>query len=409
METIPGIRSFCIGIWITVGSRNESVQKNGISHFLEHMFFRGTRTRSSKDIAIEIDSLGGELNAFTTRECTTFYSKVLDQHIPAAIELLTDILTHSTLEQEDIIREKEIILEEIRSVYDTPDDYIHELLSKAIWGEKGLGQCVLGTPETVSSFSQEDLLNHIKHYYKADNIIVAIAGNFDPDKVESLLNKGIGKAETDTQRTCFTPQPFQKGITILPRDLSEVHLCLGFKSLPLSHEKRYALYLLNSIVGSGMSSRLFQEIREKRGLAYSIYSYLSSYYDTGYLGVYVGTAKEKALTVIELILKELSLVKEGISAVELHKAQEQLKGNLILALESSTSRMSHIARQEIYFETYFSTTDIIKAIEAVTVGDVIDLANEILDGHHLAVSALGPLDEHELSSPLIDKRVSTFL
>jgi predicted Zn-dependent peptidase len=393
METVDGVRSACIGIWVKVGSRNESASNNGISHFLEHMFFRGTPNRTSKEIAMSIDSLGGELNAFTTRECTTFYAKTLDEHLEIAVELLADIFNHSLLEQEDIQKEKNIIIEEVKGLEDTPEDYIHELFNNTIWGDSPLGFSILGPIDTLVAFSRENLIEFIDAHYYADNIVISVAGHFEPEKMLRILNSSMGSVKNRLNPPKYSPAPpFMSAPLIHYRELQEVHICQGYNALPAGHEKRYCLYLLNAIVGSGMSSRLFQEIREKQGLAYTVYSFLLSYFDAGVFAVYAATSKENAGKVIELIGNELSLVKNDITAPELQRAKEQLKGNLILGMESTTSRMGHNARQEIYLQRHDTPADIIADIEKVTLDEILEMAETLFNHEQSALTTLGPLE-----------------
>ncbi len=391
MEQLKNFRSVILGIWVKVGSRNETRDKNGISHFLEHMFFKGTKKRTATDISIDIDSLGGDLNAFTSRENTAFYVKVLDEYIDKGIELLSDIFLHSTFPQEEIEKEKGVIKEEIKLVEDTPDDYIHDLFSRTVWGDAGLGQPVLGRRETIKTFTHEDLISHVRKYYGTSDTVVACAGNFEPDHVMNLLSHHLGGLRRGSEPELFSPPSFKSEIAVYPKDLSEVHICFGVEGLPYASEDRYAIAILNSIVGSSVSSRLFQEIREKKGYAYSIYSFVSSYLDTGFWAVYAGTGRKKALTVTELIIKEMKGLYETISDVELKRAKDQLKGNLVLGLESTSSRMQSIARQEIYYGRYFSQKEIMKEVEAVTLDQARSLARRLINDGKMSLTVLGPV------------------
>ncbi|MEW6738503.1 MAG: pitrilysin family protein [Nitrospirota bacterium] len=391
MEQLKNYRSVILGIWVKVGSRNEIRDKNGISHFLEHMFFKGTKKRTPTDISIDIDSLGGDLNAFTSRENTAFYVKVLDEYIDKGIELLSDIFLHSTFPQEEIEKEKGVIKEEIKLVEDTPDDYIHDLFSRTVWGDAGLGQPVLGRRETIKTFTHEDLISHVRKYYGTSDTVVACAGNFEPDHVMNLLSHHLGGLRRGSEPELFSPPSFKSEIAVYPKDLSEAHICFGVEGLPYASEDRYAIAILNSIVGSSVSSRLFQEIREKKGYAYSIYSFVSSYLDTGFWAVYAGTGRKKALTVTELIIKEMKGLYETISDVELKRAKDQLKGNLVLGLESTSSRMQSIARQEIYYGRYFSQKEIMKEVEAVTLGQIKDLSKRLINDGKMSLTVLGPV------------------
>lgn len=395
-EQIENVRSVTLGVWVKVGSRYERPEKNGVSHFLEHMFFKGTKKRSAADISIDIDSVGGDLNAFTSREGTTFYVKVLDEHIDRGIDLLSDIFLHSTFPEEDIEKEKRVIKEEIKMVEDTPDDYIHDLFYETIWGAEGLGQPVLGKRETIKSFEREDLAAHIRKYYGTKDTVIACAGNFKPDKLLHTLNHTFGGLRRGSEPEKGKTPEFRNRSSAHSKDLSEAHVCIGVEGIPQAHDDRYAMYLINAILGAGVSSRLFQEIREKRGLAYSIYSFVSSYLDTGILGVYAGASKKRVVEVIELIVKEMKGLKDSVTEVELQRAKDQIKGNLILALESTNSRMQNIARQEIYFGRYFSSEEIIRDVDAVRIGQVRDVLERLVRKDSIAITALGPVTEKDI-------------
>lgn len=398
MEQLKNFRSVIVGIWVKVGSRNETPDKNGISHFLEHMFFKGTKKRSATDIATDIDSLGGDLNAFTSRENTVFYVKVLDEYMEKGIELLSDIFLHSTFAEDEIEKEKGVIKEEIKLVEDTPDDHIHDLFSQTVWGDTGLGQPVLGRRETIKSFTREDLFSHVKKYYGTSDTVVSCAGNLNTDAVLDILNRHLGSLRRGSEPELFSPPSFKTKIVVVPKDLSETHICLGVEALPFASEDRYAISVLNTILGSSVSSRLFQEIREKKGFAYSIYSFLSSYVDTGFWAVYAGTGRKKALVVTELIIKEMKELASSITDVELRRAKDQLKGNIVLGLESTSSRMQSIARQEIYFGRNFSQNEIMKSIEAVTLDQIKDLSHRLVREDNMCLTALGRVKEEEFKN-----------
>lgn len=391
MEQLKNYRSVILGIWIKVGSRNEIPGKNGISHFLEHMFFKGTKKRTPTAISIDIDSLGGDLNAFTSRENTAFYVKVLDEYIDKGIELLSDIFLHSVFSEGEIEKEKGVIKEEIKLVEDTPDDYIHDLFSKTVWGDTGLGMPVLGKRETIKTFSREDLISHVRKYYGTADTVVACAGNFEPDHIINMLNHYLGDLRRGSEPELFSPPSFNSAVTVQAKDLSEAHICLGVKGIPYKSEDRYAIAILNSIVGGSVSSRLFQEIRENKGYAYSIYSFVSSYVDTGFWAVYAGTGRKKAVTVTELIVKEMKELYTTLSDVELKRAQDQLKGNMVLGLESTSSRMQSIARQEIFYNRYFSHKELMKEIESVTLEQIRSLAYRLINKGKMSLTVLGPV------------------
>ncbi|MEJ2181970.1 MAG: pitrilysin family protein [Nitrospirota bacterium] len=396
MEQIRNVRSVALGIWVQVGSRHEPRERNGISHFLEHMFFKGTEKRTALDIAVDMDSLGGELNAFTSKESTTFYVKVLDEYLGRGVELLGDIFLGSTFPEEEIEREKSVVGEEIKMVEDTPDDYVHDLFNRSVWGEDGLGQAVLGTRDTVGGFSRENILEHIKNSYGTGNIVVACAGHFDEDALMENLNRaldgiGLGPKPQTGALPVFRPRE-----SVHEKDLSEVHICMGVKALPQPSEERYHLLLLNTILGGGVSSRLFQEIREKRGLAYSVYSFLSMYGDTGLWGVYAGTGEEHAQEVVEHTAREFRSLAQTVTKQELERAKAQVKGNLILGLESTSRRMQNIAIQQIYYGRYYSPGEILKKIDAVTLEEVRHLAGRLASDGEVALTVLGPVEQGSL-------------
>jgi predicted Zn-dependent peptidase len=400
MEPLRNMRSVAVGIWVKVGSRNETLDKNGISHFLEHMFFKGTHKRTAKDIAIEIDSLGGELNAFTSKESTTFYVKILDEYIEKGVELLSDIFLHSTFPEEDIEKEKRIIKEEIKMVEDTPDDYVHDLFNQAIWGNTGLGQSVLGRRETVKSFIRDDLISHIKSYYGTTDVIVACAGNFEPESLLAILNKNLGSLRRGSEPEKDIPPLFNGTVRVFHKELSEAHVCMGVEGIPQASEERYSISVLNTIFGAGVSSRLFQEIREKRGLAYSIYSFVSSYIDTGIWGIYAGVSRKRVPELVELILKEINSLKDTLTEVELERAKNHLKGNIILGLESTGSRMNNIARQEIYYGRYYSPKEVMKEIDLIKLSQIRDLAERLVKKEGFSITVYGPVYERDLKSIL---------
>ncbi|HEC98469.1 MAG TPA: insulinase family protein [Nitrospirae bacterium] len=391
MERIKGVRSVCLGIWVKVGSRYETSQTNGISHFLEHMLFKGTNSRSQKEIAVEIDSLGGDLNAYTSKETTTFYIKLLDDYLERGIDLLMDIFLHSRLPEDEIEKEKGIVIEEIKMVEDTPDDYIHDLFSEYVWNREGIGLGILGTKKTVMSFTKKDLVEHIKKHYTINNIVISCAGNIEHEEVLKGLNSSIGTISNNSQPHPYSKQRFHHGTKVVSKDCAEVHLCIGTEGIAQGSPERYAMLLMNTVIGAGVSSRLFQEIREQRGLAYSVYSYTSSYHDSGLFGVYVGTGRKKYQQVIDIIKEELVTFKDTVSEDELTRAKKQLKGNLVLALESTSGRMNNLARQEIYYGKHISPSEIIKAIDGVRFSEVRELSDRLFTDRKFALTVLGPV------------------
>ena len=396
METAREVHSVCIGIWVKVGSRDESPEKSGISHFLEHMFFKGTGNRSAEDIAMEIDSLGGELNAFTSSEYTVFYIKVLDEYTDQAVELLSDIFMNSTFPAEDLEKEKNVVNEEINMVEDNPSDYVHELFNRNIWGEEGLGQSVLGKRETLNALTREDLLDHVDKNYGAEDIVIACSGNFRENELIGYLNDTFGRIKkSGAQRTVLLPE-YSSSRHIVSKDLSETHICLGLKGIPYNSEERYSLHLLNTVLGSGFSSRLFQNVREKRGLVYSIYSYHVSYFDAGLWSVYAGADRKNANEVINITINEMRNLSSSITAEELQRSKAQLKGNLILALESTSNKMTNIAKQEIYYGKYFSPKEILKMVESITLEELKELSSRLIEDKPFALTTYGPVKENDL-------------
>lgn len=400
METFKNVRSVSVGIWVKVGSRYEISDKNGISHFLEHMFFKGTKKRTTKDIAVEIDSIGGDLNAFTSRENTSFYVKVIDEYLEKGIDLLSDIFINSIFKEEEIEKEKKIIKEELKMVEDTPEDYIYDLFNQTVWGQDGLGQSILGRRETIASFTRDDILSHIRRYYGTKDIVISCAGNFAPESLIKMFNRRFGGLRRGSEPKLGLLPDFRQDVKVFSKELSEAHICIGVPSLSQTSKERYALFVLNTILGGGVSSRLFQEIRENRGLAYSVYSFTASYLDTGVLGVYAGVSKKKIRKVADLIIAEMVKLKDTLTDTELERAKQHLKGNLILALESTSSRMNNIARQEIYFGRYISPDEIMRSIDMVKIKQIIELADRLFRKELFSITAFGDLQKNVLDGVL---------
>jgi predicted Zn-dependent peptidase len=396
MESANEVHSVCVGIWVKIGSRFEGPDKNGISHFIEHMFFKGTRSRTARDIATDIDSIGGEINALTSTEYTLYYIKVLNEYIDQALSLLTDIFLESTFPEADLEKEKNIVWEEIKMVEDNPSDYVHELFGRNVWGEAGLGQSILGTGDTISSFTRDDLIHYRENYYSADNIIVSCSGNFSETSLLDHLNSTLGRLKKTGIRKHDMPPGFSGTTNITTKDLSEAHICLGLKGLPYSSNERYTMHLLNTILGSGISSRLFQNIREQRGLVYSIYSYHLAYFDAGLWSVYAGTDKKHVSEVVNIAVDEIKNLSSSITGDELQRAKAQLKGNLILALESTSNKMTNLAKQEIYYGTYYPPGDVIKMVETVTLENVKSLAQKLVGESPFAFTVYGPVHKDDL-------------
>jgi predicted Zn-dependent peptidase len=390
-ETMPHVRSVAIGVWLTRGSRHESDARSGIAHFVEHMLFKGSETRSAEDIAQAIDSIGGQLDAFTSKEYAGYYIKVLDEHLPLAVDLLSDVVLHPRLADEDIDREKKVILEEIKMVEDTPDDLVHEIFTESYWAGHPLGRPILGTRQTVEAFTREALLGYFRDAYIAPNLIVSAAGNFEHDELRALVEKAFkGVGSTGSQVNGGGPGAVPV-VIVREKDLEQSHICLGTPGYPQSHDDRYTSYVLNTVLGGSMSSRLFQNIREKRGLAYAVFSGLSAYRDAGMLTVYAGCAAETVGEVVDLVVEEMREMKQApLGEAELRRAKDHLKGSLMLGLESTSSRMSHLARQDIYFDRPFTLDETLEGIEAVTSDDVRRVAGHLFSNGSLGVTVLGP-------------------
>lgn len=401
-ETMPGVPSVTVGIWVENGSRFESEQQSGISHFLEHLFFKGTKRRSAAAIAEEIDAVGGVLNAFTGKEYTCYYAKVLAEHLPLAIDLLSDIFRHSRFDPEEIDRERAVVLQEISQTEDTPDDYVHDLFNLNYWPGHPLGFPICGRAETVGRFGQKDLLDFLAARYQPNRIIVAAAGNLTHQKLVEWVEREFGDLAGITSGAVGTPPMAARGVFPFDKALEQVHICLGTKGIAQGAPERYAAYLLSTALGGGMSSRLFQEVRERRGRAYSVYSFLASYRDTGYLGIYAGTSAEWVEEVVTVIGAEMrKLVADGLRPEELARVKNQLKGNMLLGLESSDSRMNRVAKNEIYFGYDIAPSEVAARIDATANDEIIALAQRLLRPDQMALALLGDLKGRRIDPAIL--------
>lgn len=399
-EEMPDVESSTIGIWVNTGSRNETGRLSGVSHFIEHLLFKGTDRRTALDISKEIESVGGVLNAFTSREYTCFYVKVLNKDLPLAIDLLSDIFLNSKFDRKEMEKEKLVVLQEIKMVEDTPDDIIHDLFAERFWRDHPLGWSILGSSETVKSMQRADVTGYFRSHYHTQSVFVTAAGGLNHRRVAGLLNKTLGKLKkTGVTSTTTAPEP-APGVKLHKKKLEQVHLCFGVPVPAQPDPERYKVYLLNTILGSGMSSRLFQEIREKRGLAYSVYSYLNLCKDAGSLVTYAGTSSETFQAVVGLINKEYVRITKGVSAEELRNAKEQLKGGMLLGLESSDSRMTKLARDEMYFGRVVPVKEIIREIDRVTARGIRAAAERLFRPDRLTLVALGNVDNKDLPENL---------
>lgn len=399
-EQIPHAISASAGIWITRGSRFEPPEKNGITHFVEHMFFKGTEKRSALEISRQIESIGGTLNAFTGKEFVCIHSRVLDKYLGTALELISDIFLNAVFLPEEIERERGVIVQEIKMVEDTPEDLVHELFAEAFWRGNPLGLPTLGTYETVGSMDRTSLLGYAETLRDPGLAILSVAGNVHHDDVLEMAFELFGRMEhrDDAPGRSTDPPTPHRGLFLHRKDLEQSHMCMGTMGFHYAHPMRYAFHVLNTLLGGGMSSRLFQEIREKRGLAYSVYSFQSSYFDTGMLGIYVGTTQEQVRTVVELLIENLSRIKcDSLTETEITTAKEQLKGNLLLSTESTSSRMSKLAMNEIYFGRQLDIHDVIKEIEAVDEDQLHEISRQLFRPEFLSLMVLGDVDGEALS------------
>ncbi|MBM7579906.1 M16 family metallopeptidase [Jeotgalibacillus terrae] len=392
-EHIPSVRSAAVGIWIGTGSRDETPENNGISHFIEHMLFKGTKERSARKIAEEFDRIGGHVNAFTSKEYTCFYAKVLDNHAKHALDVLADMFFNSVYDPEELEKEKNVVLEEIKMYEDTPDDIVHDLLGEAVYGKHPLGYPILGTESTLKSFTSEDLKKYVYEMYRPEDVVISAAGNIGPDfikEIESLFEDYTSSIEDKKDNEI--PE-FHYTHLSRRKETEQAHLCLGFDGLPIGHEDTYSLIVLNNVLGGSMSSRLFQDVREDKGLAYSVFSYHSAHRDSGLLTIYAGTGAEQLDELYDTIQSTLSKLKaDGLTADELDSSKEQLKGNLVLGLESTNARMSRNGKNELMLGRHRSMDEMIEKIDLVSEASVKKIADQILGGN-FASSVISPHGE----------------
>ena len=401
-ERMSHVRSISIGVWLTRGSRDEAPEHSGIAHFVEHMLFKGTGSRSAEDIAQAIDSIGGQLDAFTAKEYASYYIKVLDEHLPLALDVLSDIVLNPALALEDVAKEKKVVLEEIKMVEDTPDDLVHEIFTQGFWADHPLGRPILGTPETIDAFTPDVLRRYFVGAYTPKNLIVSAVGNLEHSKVRDLVEEKFGTLRSREGAVPEVAPTVSPKIQIRSKDLEQSHVCVGAGSYPQNHDDRYSSYVLNTLLGGSMSSRLFQNVREKRGLAYAVFSGLCAYRDAGSLTIYAGCANEVVGEVIDLVVEELRGVRQSlVPAAELQRAKDHLKGSLMLSLENTASRMSHLARQEIYFDRQFGLDEALQGIERVQPADVQRVAADIFQGA-LSATVLGNVNGLQIPPDRVD-------
>ena len=392
------VRSVSIGVWLARGSRHEPSEQSGIAHFVEHMLFKGTATRSAEDIAQTIDSIGGQMDAFTAKEYASYYIKVLDEHLPLAVEVLSDIVMRPAFAPDDLEREKKVVLEEIKMVEDTPDDLVHELFVERFWHDHPLGRPILGTKETVESFTVDGLRRYFETVYTAPTLIIAVVGNIEHQAARALVEKHFGGLPTSSQPITDAPPRVVPSVLVRNKELEQSHVCLGTRGYQQDHADRYSSYILNTILGGSMSSRLFQNVREKRGLAYAVFSGLSAYRDAGSMTIYAGCANDAVAELIDVVIAEIRRLRdEPLPESELRRSKDHLKGSLMLNLESTSSRMSHLARQEIYFDRHFGLDETLAGIEAVTTAEVQRVARDLFADGGLAATVLGAVNGLTLS------------
>lgn len=377
-EYIPYLNSVSIGVWVASGSRNESADNNGISHFIEHMMFKGTRKRSAKRIAEDIEEVGGQINAFTGKEATCFYAKVLSTHLDIAVDVLSDMLLNSRFDSEDMEKEKGVIQEEINMYEDSPEDLVSDLLSKAVWPMSSVGYPVLGSCANVKKFDRGDIMEYMKKYYIAQNVVISVAGKFEKDELMKMLRAGFGCWKGGAGNAAYDiPRVSDRNVLTKSKDIEQVHLSLGLNGIEEGNEDLYALSIVNNIFGGSTSSLLFQDIREQKGLAYSIYSYPSSFKNIGILSIYVGLNPIYLDQVTELITDEIGNIRrDGISEGQLQRSKEQLKGSYIIGLESTSNRMFGLGKSELLLNRIFDTDEVMSRIDSITMDDI----SRIIDG-----------------------------
>ncbi|UCC43203.1 MAG: insulinase family protein [Candidatus Zixiibacteriota bacterium] len=393
-ERLPSVRSVSIGVWIDVGSRNEVPQENGLSHFLEHMVFKGTRRRSAKQIASSLESIGGGLNGFTSREHTCFTARILDQHLEEAVDVLADICCNATLTNTNVQKERLVISEEIKESLDTPSDHIHDLFAATFWGDHPLGRPIMGSPDNILSLTRKNLLAFRKQNYRSTRVVVAASGSVSHEKLVRLVRRSFEFAGGSSNSLSAPRRSEPRAISIKSNSNSQAHFCLGYPGVKYSDREKPAILILNSYLGGGMSSVLFQKIREERGLAYSVYTYHDFFRDCGIFGAYIGTDKDHLRLAYDVIQKEFKKVKtRKIPSATIDRTKEQIKGQVTLSLESTMARMNRLARLELLTQDFTTLSESFQEIEQVTPSDILEVANQVFDDDEMAMAVLGPVDE----------------
>jgi predicted Zn-dependent peptidase len=403
-EEMSHVRSVSLGVWIRTGSRRETSEENGISHFIEHMLFKGTKNRSAEDIARSVDSIGGGLDAFTAKEMVSYNTKVLDEHLPIAFDVLADMVRNPLFREEDIEKEKGVILEELKMEVDNPEYLLHDIFSSNFWKDHPLGKPIIGSKDTIRGFDRDMIGKYFHRYYSPSNILITAAGNLNHGQLVDLARQHFEDLPVNSKLAPeIAPVPHARLVFRDKKSLEQTHLYMGVPAYPFPHELRFACYTLNTILGGGMSSRLFQNIREKQGLAYAVYSELAMYRDTGCMAIYAGTAVETCGKVIDSIVKEFRELKENlVPAEELRRAKDNLKGSFMLGLESTSSRMGNLARQDLYFQRFFTLDEMLESIEAVTAEQVQAIAREFFNPKNITLAVLGNLGEFRIKREDLD-------
>ncbi len=392
-ENVPYVRSVSVGIWVGTGSRSEGINNNGISHFIEHMLFKGTINRSAREIAETIDAIGGQINAFTGKECTCYYTKTLDTHINIALDVLSDMYFNSKFETSDINTEKKVVIEEINMYEDTPEELVHDIFSEMVWKGNTLGYPILGTEKCIKKFNKKMIEQYMNEYYTPLNTVISVAGNFDEGELISNVQKYFGNWKFDGNfKLNYSTVEYLIDKDIRFKETEQVHLCMGFDAIPHGDDRIYPLLALNNIFGGGMSSRLFQNIREKKGLVYSIYSYPSTYMGAGLFMIYAGMNPEYLQKVVDLTKKEINiLLKNGITQDELNKSKDQLKGSYLLGLESISSRMNSIGKSELMLKKIETPEEVIEKMNGIKIDDIYEIIEKIFKYENMSISAVGNL------------------
>lgn len=406
MEKIDYVRSASIGIWVNVGSNNENEETNGLSHFIEHMLFKGTKNRKANEIAEDIDNLGGQLNAFTSKECTCFYVKVLDENIKDALDILSDMFFNSLFLQEEIEKEISVVIEEIKMYEDSPEDIVHDKLSEIIFDGSPMAYNILGTENNLKTFNNEKVINYMEENYSPSNTVIAIAGSFDEQELINLIEEKFKNWENKEVNHIHKEVDYQRQVVGINKDLEQLHVCIGNKTFG-RHDKNYhSLLVLNNLFGGTMSSRIFQEVREKKGLVYSIYSFVSNYKNTGIFNIYAGMSYEQIEDALRTILEEMTNIKNGnLTEEEFTRAKQQIKGNYILGLESTSSRMSAIGRRELLYNEILYPEEVIEGINKVKIEDVLEVAKDLFNIDNLSITFTGNLNKH----PYIEEKINKVL